>query len=308
MKTDQHEANQSLMDWDSEFHRPVMVAEVTQWMNLHNGGIYCDCTVGGAGHLLAMLETTRRAKFIGIDWDPEAISFSRERIKPYLKRCLLFEDNFSNLGLILDKLRIKSIDGVLFDLGVSYHQLITAERGFSFDREGRLLMQMSPNNPTLLEVLKRTSKEKIIQVLKEYGDVRHCRKIGNLIFKERMNLNTTTDLRNLIGRVTPRKFLKKNLHKIFQALRIWINDELTNLKKGIVGAVERLNSGARILVISYHSGEDRIVKHFFRNLQTKGELNILTKKVIKPHIDEVKSNPRSRSAKLRVGEKCVVCS
>jgi len=296
------------MDWDFEFHRPVMIAEVTQWMNLHNEGIYCDCTVGGAGHLVAMLEATKKAKFIGIDWDPDAISFSQKRIKPYGKRCLLFEDNFLNLGSILDKLHIKTIDGVFFDLGVSYHQLITAERGLSFEREGRLLMQMSPKNPSLLVMLKRTTKEEIIQVLKEYGDVRHCRKIGTLIFKERTNLNTTRDLRNLIERATPRKFLKKNLHKIFQAFRIWINDELANLKTGIITAVERLNSDARILVISYHSGEDRIVKHFFRNLQTKGELNILTKKVMRPHADEVKNNPRARSAKLRVGEKCVACS
>lgn len=293
------------MDSRHTFHRPVMVAEVMRWMNLHENGTYCDCTVGGAGHLVAMLEATTRAKFIGIDWDPDALSFSRKRIKPYRDRCMLIEDSFLNLSTILDRLQIKGIDGALFDCGVSYHQLVTPERGFSFERDGQLLMQMSPNNPSLAERLKKTTKEEIIRVLKEYGDVRYSRRIGALIFENKMHLTTTHDLRKLVERVTARKFLKKNLQKVFQALRIWVNDELDNLRQGVATAVERLNHGARILVISYHSGEDRIVKHFFRSLQTEGTLRILTKKVVKPQETEVKNNPRARSAKLRVGEKCV---
>ena len=288
------------------FHQPVLLREVIQWLNLRkDGGIYCDCTVGGAGHLLALLKETQKAKFIGIDWDPEAIAYAQELIMAYKERCRLFEDNFANLGLILDTQNIKGIDGVLFDLGVSYHQLTTAERGFSFERDGRLLMQMSPKTLQLQEKIQRTTMKEIIWVLKEYGNVLNCRKIGTEIFENRNSLKTTLDLRKLVEKTTSRKFFKKNLHKVFQALRIWVNDELVNLKIGILTAIERLNPLGRILVISYHSGEDRIVKNLFRDSHRKGELKILNKKVLRPSEDEIKNNPRARSAKLRVGEKCV---
>lgn len=288
------------------FHRPVLLDAVIQWINLRqDNGIYCDCTVGGAGHLLALLKKTRETKFIGIDWDPEAIAYARKMTMLHKDRCFLFEDSFVNLGSILDRLNIAGVDGVLFDLGVSYHQLTTPERGFSFERDGRLLMCMSPRTPALSEKIRNTTKQDIIHILKEYGDVCNNRKIGAAIFENRKSLGTTLDLRKLLEKIIPRRYFKKNLHKVFQALRIWTNDELANLRSGILIASARLNPHGRILVISYHSGEDRIVKNLFRDAQKQKELKILYKKVLRPSEDEVKNNPRARSAKLRVGEKCV---
>lgn len=290
------------------FHQPVLLAEVLKQMNLQRDeGLYCDCTVGGAGHLLAMLQATKRATFIGLDWDPDAIGYASEKVKRYGNRCSLFQDNFTNLGLILNRLGVKRLNGVLFDLGVSYHQLMTSHRGFSFKKEGRLAMHMSPETPTLMEKMRSATRGEIVAVLKEYGDVRNCQRIGTEIYENRKSLKTTSDLRRLIEKATPKRYLRKNLPKVFQALRIWVNDELINLKKGLAIAFESLNISGRIVVISYHSGEDRIVKLFFRDLQKRKEMRMVHKRVVKPSDDEIRSNPRARSARLRTGEKCVAC-
>jgi 16S rRNA (cytosine1402-N4)-methyltransferase len=287
------------------FHQPVLVDEIVTWINLTDDGVYCDCTVGGAGHLLAMLERTRRAQFIGVDCDPEAIAYSRQVTAKYRKRCFLRRNNFVNLDLILDQLKVHTIDGVLFDLGVSYHQLTTSTRGFSFEREGELLMRMSPDIPTLAARLRGAQKEEIVRALREYGEVRNYRKIGNMIFELRRSLDTTLELRKVIEEAVPKRFLKKNLHKVFQALRIWTNDELENLRQGLGVAYRRLAGQGRMLVISYHSGEDRIVKNYFRELRRRGLIRLLNKRVIRPDKMEIDKNPSARSAKLRVIEKCV---
>lgn len=284
-----------------------MVNEVLRWMDLNEDGTYCDCTVGGGGHLVAMLNSTKTARFIGIDCDPDAIIYSRQQTISFNKRCFLFEDNFINLDLILDKLNISCVSGILFDLGISYHQVTTAERGFSFEREGRLLMRMSPTYVSLYEKLRHVSKQELIRVLKEYGDVRGYRRLGQEIYERRASLTSTLELRRLIEGSVPRRFLKKNLHKIFQALRIWTNDELANLSQGLVTAFRRLSCHGRMLVISYHSGEDRIVKHLFREYKKNGKVRLLSKKAIRPLEVEAKANPSARSAKLRVVEKCACC-
>jgi 16S rRNA (cytosine1402-N4)-methyltransferase len=289
------------------FHQPVLLVEVLGYMNVaRDRGYFCDCTTGGAGHLLAMLQKTQKAKFLGIEWDGDAISYAKNRIKPYEERCFLFEDNFINLDLILDRLGIKYLTGILFDLGVSYFQLTTAKRGFSFDRKGILSMNMSSKTPSLRQKLEHTSRSALIAILKEYGDVRSYRRIGSEIYENRKKMITTYDLRQLVENVTPKRFLHKELHKVFQALRIWVNNELENLKRGLAVAIERLEPKGRIVVISYHSGEDRIVKNTFRQMDKEGQIILLHKKVIKPNEDEIKANPRARSAKLRVGERCVL--
>jgi 16S rRNA (cytosine1402-N4)-methyltransferase len=287
------------------FHQPVLLNEVVHWMNLRDDGVYCDCTVGGAGHLLAMLRRTRQARFIAIDCDPAAVAFSRHVIADYRHRCFIFENNFVNLDLILNQINVPKVDGILFDLGVSYHQLTTPERGFSFERNGELLMRMSPKIPSLRARLCKTGQEELAGVLREYGDVRNYKKIARMIFERRDVIATTLDLRRVIEEAVPRRFLKKNLHKVFQSLRIWINDELGKLKGGLAIAFHSLDSEGRILVISYHSGEDRIVKRFFRALKDKHRLRILNKKVIKPSASEIDKNPSARSARLRVIERCV---
>lgn len=286
------------------FHQPVLVDEVIRWMNLKDEGVYCDCTVGGGGHLLAMLKKTRAAKFVGIDCDPEAVAHSRRVVANYRNRCRIFEDNFINLDLILDKLNVRDVDGVLFDLGVSYHQLTTPARGFSYERKGRLLMNMSPLTVSLSDRLRRVRKNEIIQVLKEFGDVRNYRKLGQSIYDARRNLDSTLELRRLVEDSVPRRFLKKNLQKVFQALRIWTNDELSNLSQALPTAFQRLGKEGRMVVISYHSGEDRIVKRFFRQLKVSGKARLLNKKALKPSEEEIRANPRARSARLRGVEKC----
>jgi len=286
------------------FHQPVLVDEVLRWIDLRDEGVYCDCTVGGAGHLVAMLSRTRKARFVGIDCDPEAIAESQRGTKNYSNRCFLFENSFINLDLILDKIKVKHVRGILFDLGVSYHQLTTPERGFSFERDGDLLMRMSPNYPSLREKLLRTREEDLMEVLREYGDVRNYRKITKQIYGLREKITTTLDLRRVVEDIVPPRYLKKNLHKVFQALRVWTNNELINLREGLSVAFRRLDAHGRMLVISYHSGEDRIVKRFFRALKDEGRARLLNKKVIKPGDDEITKNPRARSARLRVSEKC----
>lgn len=283
-----------------EFHRPVLLEEVLRWMKVRDGGVYCDCTVGGGGHLLAMAAAARHARFIGLDRDPAAIDFARGTLAPYGNRIALFEADFQDLDLILKRLRVNAIDGALFDLGVSYHQLTTAARGFSFEREGRLLMQMSPATIPLAQRIRSATKKELACVLREYGDVRHAFRLAGLIYDARRTLATTTDLRRLIEGAVPARYFKKNLHQVFQALRIWVNDELTALKKGLRRAIDFLAAGARLIVISYHSGEDRIAKIMMRQ-ETVARLH---KKVIVPSAAEIETNPCARSAKMRVAEKC----
>jgi 16S rRNA (cytosine1402-N4)-methyltransferase len=289
---------------DQIYHQPVLLDEVIRYLDLKAGGTYLDCTVGGAGHLMAMLKRTQETTFIGIDCDPDAIAYSRQLTSAYSKRCYITEDNFINLDLILDKLNVRGVDGVLFDLGVSYHQLTTPSRGFSYERTGRLLMNMSPLTVSLSDRLRRVRKNEIIQVLKEFGDVRNYRKLGQSIYDARRNLDSTLELRRLVEDSVPRRFLKKNLQKVFQALRIWTNDELSNLSQALPTAFQMLGKEGRMVVISYHSGEDRIVKRFFRQLKVSGKVRLLNKKAIKPSEEEIRANPRARSARLRGIEKC----
>lgn len=273
-------------------------------MNLREDGVYCDCTVGGAGHLLAMLERTKKARFVALDCDPEAVTYSRRAVADYHDRCCVVENDFINLDLILEQKNISGLNGILFDLGVSYHQLTTPERGFSFERSGDLLMRMSPRAASLGSRLQEVDREDLARVLKEYGEVRNYGKISRMILERRNELVTTLDLRNIVEEAVPRRFLKKNLHKVFQALRIWVNDEIVKLKQGLVVAFKALVNGGRLAVISYHSGEDRVVKRFFRNLKQDAQASILNKKVIKPGADEIAANPSARSARLRVLERC----
>ena len=278
--------------------------EVIELMALKEDGTYLDCTVGGAGHLMAMLMRTKKANFIGIDCDPDAIEYSRQRASAFSSRCRFIENNFINLDLILDKQKVERVAGVLFDLGVSYHQLVVPSRGFSYEQDGALLMRMSPNTMALSKKLRYAQRDEIIRVLKEYGDVRNYRKLGKRIFDARSDLKSTQGLRELIEDCVPRRFLKKNLQRVFQALRIWTNNELNNLMQGLPVAYERLRSRGRMVVISYHSGEDRIVKRFFRGLNATGAARLLSKKVITPSAEEISMNPQARSAKLRAVEKC----
>jgi len=273
-------------------------------MNLQDDGIYCDCTLGGGGHLLMMLKKINKARFIGIDWDPEALDYVQTKLGNFRDRVILCEENFAKLDLILDHIGIEHLNGVLFDLGASLHQLKTPERGFSFNQDGRLLMQMSPEVIPLYKKLMHADNTKIYEVLKEYGDVPKARSIAQFIFENRQHLKTTFDLRRLVEKKCSGRFLKKNLHRVFQALRIWVNDELNNLQQGLIRAIAHLVPYGRLIVIAYHSGEDRIVKNMLRNFEENKQIKRLNKKVIRPLPTEVDLNPAARSARMRVGERC----
>ncbi|MEO0128956.1 MAG: 16S rRNA (cytosine(1402)-N(4))-methyltransferase RsmH [candidate division WOR-3 bacterium] len=290
-----------------KFHEPVLVNEVIFWMRLKENGVYCDCTVGGGGHLFMMLKQKNNARFIGIDQDPEALDFVSAKLGNFKERVILREGNFANLDKIINELNIKGLDGILFDLGASLHQLTTPERGFSFNLNGKLLMQMSPDSVPLYKKLRAANKEEIFNVLKIYGDVPNAKILARIIFENRHRLNTTLDLRKLVETKTSSRFLKKNLHRIFQAFRIWTNEELKNLKEGLIKAINFLYPEGRLIVISYHSGEDRIVKNIFRDFERKNLIRRLNKKVIRPQLEEIRENPSARSARMRVVEKCASC-
>ncbi|OGC41732.1 16S rRNA (cytosine(1402)-N(4))-methyltransferase, partial [candidate division WOR-3 bacterium RBG_13_43_14] len=245
-------------------------------------GYYCDCTAGGGGHLEKFLQMTHRAQFIGIDWDPEAIAYARQRLLCFGTRVSLFQDNYIQLDLILDHLKINEINGVIFDFGVSFHQIASDRRGFSFDRDCPLKMNMAPDNPSLSECLEQADKFEIMQVLKDYGDVRNYRRVGAEIFEHRKELRSTGALRDLVIKNTPKRYHIKNLRRVFQALRIWVNKELENVESGLIRAFARLAPDGRLITIAYHSGEDRIVKQQFRKWHQEGQGRQLNRKVIRP--------------------------
>lgn len=287
------------------YHNPVLVAEVISYMRLQPGDVYVDCTTGGGGHLLHMMKASPESRFIGIDWDPEAVAHARMSLDAYPGNWSVTEANFIDVGLILKNHNIEFVSGVLFDFGVSYHQVTTPSRGFSYDMDGPLLMRMSPTAPTLKRKMRSSTEYELAQVLRTYGDVRGYRKIAQLLFTQRGHLETTGDIRSIVEQVTPKRFHKKNCRRVFQALRIWVNDELTNLSTGLTEAFTYLKKGGRLVTIAYHSGEDRIVKRFLRACAAQGKATVLTRKVVKPSEGEVEINPQARSARLRAGEKCV---
>ncbi|MGQ9464573.1 MAG: 16S rRNA (cytosine(1402)-N(4))-methyltransferase RsmH [bacterium] len=288
----------------TKFHEPVLADEVMHWMNLQDDGVYCDCTLGGGGHLLMMLKKTCKARFIGIDWDSEAIENVREKLGDFRDRVKLYNINFSKIDLVLNDLGIKCLNGILFDLGASWYQLTTPARGFSFNHDGSLLMQMTHDVAPLYKKLAHASYNTIYRVLREYGDVPKAHNLARSIFENRQQLKTTFDLRRLVQRKYRGRLLKKYLHLVFQAFRIWVNDELTNLKQGLIKAINYLAASGRLIVIAYHSGEDRIVKNTFRAFEQNKQIRRLNKKVIKPSQTEIKFNPAARSARMRVAEKC----
>ncbi|MEW6685040.1 MAG: 16S rRNA (cytosine(1402)-N(4))-methyltransferase RsmH [Candidatus Edwardsbacteria bacterium] len=284
-------------------HMPVLVKEVLKFLSPKSKGIYLDCTLGGGGHSQAILEASSPSgKVYGIDCDEEAIAFASRRFASYQDRFELVLLNFRNLKELSDK---ENFDGALFDLGLSTLQLEQAKRGFSYRLDGPLDMRFDRRNSLTAEgIINEYSQEKLQEIFKNYGEERFARRIASAIVRERAKhrISTTFQLADII---------KKNIYgnpfksqaRIFQALRIAVNQELENLKIGLLEIVKRLNRGGRIVVISYHSLEDRIVKETFKDLARLKGWEILTKKAIHPTEKEIRINPKARSAKLRAVEK-----
>lgn len=308
-----------------DYHKPVLLKEVLELLAPKEGGIYVDATLGGGGHASEILERIGpEGLLIGIDRDPEAISHTRERLKAYGDRALLFQGNFGDIGSILASAGVPRIDGALFDLGVSSHQL-DAERGFSFMRDEELDMRMSrvENTPSAADIVNSYSEFDLADIIWKYGEERYSRRIARAIVERRAQepITRTRELADIIYHAVPAKYRHQDIHpatRTFQAIRIHVNRELDAVEVGVPAAIDALKVGGRICVISFHSLEDRIVKNTFRHLSgrcecppklwvcqcgAKKELEIITRKPVMATDDEIADNPRSRSAKLRCATK-----
>ncbi len=296
-----------------EFHVPVMVKEVTEGLITDLSGTYVDCTFGEGGHTLEILKRIAPygGKVIGIDKDLEILHYAEKRLKAFEGSYELFHGHFMNVDLILRGMKVRSVSGVLFDLGVSSYQLNTEKRGFSFDKEGPLDMRMDLQSPMKAEeVINRYKETELEKIIREYGEEPFSRSIAKQIVLKRP-IQTTRELVDAVKAGIPVKVRwKMRKHcatKTFQAFRIYINRELEELENGLAKSLQILGKGGRIISISFHSLEDRIVKTFFRSHAVQGDsgcdLRIITKKPLVPSEEEVLRNRRARSAKLRIAEK-----
>ncbi len=289
-------------------HEPVMVAETIDLLAPSRGGLFVDCTVGLGGHTRALLDAGA-SRVLGLDRDPDALRIARSRLESYGDRVELVHADYRDLGRVLDEHQIAGVDGALADLGVSSMQLDTEGRGFSFRRDEPLDMRMDRSSgPTVADLLRDVPEEELANVIFQHGEERFSRRIARAIVEARRTttIATTGQLAQIVRRAVPTRGYQRidPATRTFQALRIWVNRELERLDGFLGEACERLLVGARLAVISFHSLEDRIVKHVFRALaQGRVALRILTKRPLVPGEAELERNPRARSAKLRAIER-----
>ena len=284
-------------------HIPVMLMESLENLNIKNNGIYVDGTLGLGGHSEQILKKIDSGLLLGIDRDKDAISVAEERLLTN-KNIKLFHDSYENLKIILNELKIDAVDGILLDLGLSSFQLENNKRGFSHKYESSLDMRfdINSNDNTAEEIINKNELKDLTNIFKEFGEERHAYKIAKLIKELRGEIDVLS-ITSIIDRVTPYKFRLKTYSRIFQALRIATNNELNHLKNFLSSFVDILNPGGRIVVISYHSVEDRIVKHKLKDLKQNDMIKLIYKKPLTPSDIEIDQNKRARSAKMRVGEK-----
>lgn len=308
-----------------EFHRPVLLDEVLELLDPKPGGIFVDCTLGGAGHAKAVLSRILPGgRLIGVDRDQEAIDHAQSELSSFRESISLVKGDFTELDSILKNLGMDSVDGFLFDLGVSSHQLDERERGFSFSASAPLDMRMDKSQPTTAaDLVNDLSEQELADLIYIHSDERWARRIAKVIVARRKSspITTTADLAEIVAQAIPRAAHPPKTHaatRTFQALRIAVNAEMEAIDNGLRAAVDALSIGGRICVISYHSLEDRKVKQFFaagtgRCTCPKGlpqcvcgaqqTLKVLTRKPVLPTAEEIEANPRARSAKLRAAEK-----
>jgi 16S rRNA (cytosine1402-N4)-methyltransferase len=289
-------------------HEPVMVAEVLDLLAPARGGLFVDCTVGLGGHSRALLETGA-TRVLGLDRDPSALAIAAETLAAYRDRVELVHADYRELDRVLSTRGIVSVHGTLADLGVSSMQLDADGRGFSFRRDEPLDMRMDQTSGSSAAAWLRTVDEQdLANVIFQYGEERYSRRIARAIVTARVSapVETTGQLATIVRRAIPRRGYERidPATRTFQALRIWINRELEGLDTFLIGAARRLLQGARLAVITFHSLEDRIVKHTFRAIEKAEEaMRILTKRPLVPADAELARNPRARSAKLRAIER-----
>ena len=306
-------------------HKSVLLDECIEMLNIRSDGVYVDGTLGRAGHSREIARRLTAGRLICIDQDMAAITAAEERLAPWRDRVTLVHGNFSDLADILDRAGVPGVDGALFDLGVSSPQLDDASRGFSYMREAPLDMRMDHTAAlTAREVVNTWSQEELRRVLYEYGEERYAPAIARAIVKAReaRPVETTLELADIVRSAMPPSALREKQHpakRTFQAIRIAVNGELDVLPPMLKAAVERLNPGGRLAVITFHSLEDRIVKQTMRDMARgctcprefpvcvcgkKPKIRLVTRKPVVPGEAELRENPRARSAKLRAAEKC----
>ena len=286
-------------------HEPVMVAEVLEHLEPARGGVFVDCTVGLGGHARALLDAGA-SRLIGFDRDASALAQASAALRGDGDRVELVHTDYRRLDDALDVLGVAGVDGLLADLGVSSMQLDEPGRGFSFRRDEPLDMRMdTTTGATAAEAIRDAEERTLADVIYEFGEDRHARRIARAIVgaRARGGIDTTGKLADVVRRAIPRKGYTRidPATRTFQAIRIWVNRELEGLDTFLAQAARRLRPGGRMVVISFHSLEDRIVKHTFRGLQADGDLRlkIRTKRPTVPSEAEIERNPRARSAKLR---------
>ncbi len=301
-------------------HEPVLFQEILAALTPVSGRHYLDCTLGAGGHAEGILKASAPdGRLLGLDLDPEALDIARQRLSAFQERVLIHQASYVEADQILKKIGWDSVDGIILDLGVSSMQIDRAERGFSFQADGPLDMRFNPNQgPSAADLVNQLSEKELAQILWEFGEERHARRIAKMLVETRP-YQRTTPLAEAIKRTVPG--YQKNIDpatRTFQALRIAVNRELETITRALPKLVSCLSPKGRIAVISFHSLEDRIVKHFFRREQKDcicppeqpictcehmARLTVLTKKPLRPKEEEIARNPRSRSAKLRIAEK-----
>ena len=304
-------------------HVPVLLAETLRWLEPERGGVFVDCTLGLGGHAEALLEGGVEL-LVAVDRDPRALELARSRLQRFADRVRFVETEFGNLRAACAAIGVERVDGLLADLGVSSMQLDLAERGFSFQREGPLDMRMGREGLTAGEIVNEYSEARLERIFREHGEERDARRVARAIVasRERAPIETTLELREAIHSAKRRRERRDRDSQIdaatlvFQALRIEVNQELEQLRQLMDDAVKMLAGGGKLVLISYHSLEDRIVKNALREFE-RGEIDqvtgrphaetrlieVLTRKPVRPTDDEIATNPRARSARLRAARR-----
>jgi 16S rRNA (cytosine1402-N4)-methyltransferase len=288
------------------FHFPVLKEEVLKFLITDKGKTYVDCTIGPGGHARAILSSKPDIYLIGIDLDQNCLELAEENLRDFEGRFSLYRANFKDIDLVLREEGVERVDGILIDLGISMFHF-RAGRGFSFQEDAPLDMRLSQEEKlTAFKVVNEYPERELVRILKDYGEEKLAHKIARAIVRKRREhpIMTAKELAELVSEVYPPPRGPRRIHpatRTFQAIRIEVNRELENLREVLPKTAELLNKGGRLVVISFHSLEDRIVKNFFK--ENRDKFKILTKKPVRPSGEEVRHNPPSRSAKLRSGER-----
>jgi len=289
-------------------HEPVLLKEVLEFLNVRSDGIYIDATLGAGGHTMEILKVLEKGtgKLLGIDRDRAAIALARERLSGHEEKLIVTAGNFADIDALHAESGLPPADGVLADLGVSSMQLEDGARGFSFGLPGPLDMRMdTATGITAEEIVNRTAERELADVIFKLGEERHSRRMARAIVKARP-IRTTTELAQVVTRAIPSRAGLHQIHpatRTFMALRLAVNRELESLDVFLSKVLDVMARGGRLVVVSFHSLEDRIVKRAFIAARHEGTVRILTKHVVRPGEEELRRNPRSRSAKLRCVEK-----